>query len=138
MTPSGAGVFLRGMLMGAADIVPGVSGGTMAFITGIYDTLVDSIRAVDLEFLRRVLRFDIAGAWRHINGNFLLLLLLGIFTSIFTLARLISWLLENHPVPLWAKELVKLGKQNRDIEGARHAWEFLSRHRLQTQPQEEQ
>ncbi len=102
MTPSGIGVFLRGMLMGAADIVPGVSGGTMAFITGIYDTLVDSIRAVDLEFLRRVLRLDIAGAWAHINGNFLLVLVLGIFTSILTLARLISWLLEHHPVPLWA------------------------------------
>jgi putative membrane protein len=90
------------MLMGAADIVPGVSGGTMAFITGIYDTLVDSIRAVDLDFLRKVLRFDLPGAWQHVNGNFLLALLLGIFTSIFTLARLISSLLENHPVPLWA------------------------------------
>ena len=100
-TPGPAGVFLRGMLMGAADIVPGVSGGTMAFITGIYDTLVDSIRAVDLEFLRKVLRLDIAGAWQHVNGNFLLALLLGILTSIFTLARLISWVLENHPVPLW-------------------------------------
>ncbi len=100
--PSAAGVFLRGMLMGAADIVPGVSGGTMAFITGIYDTLVDSIRAVDLEFARRVLRLDIAGAWRHVNGNFLLALLSGILTSVFTLARLISYLLENHPVPLWA------------------------------------
>jgi putative membrane protein len=99
---SAAGIFLRGMLMGAADIVPGVSGGTMAFITGIYDELVDSIRAVDLNFLRRVLRLDIAGAWQHVNGNFLLALLAGIFTSIFTLARLISWLLENHPVPLWA------------------------------------
>lgn len=96
------GVFLRGMLMGAADIVPGVSGGTMAFITGIYETLLSSIRSVDLEFLTKVLRLDIAGAWAHINGNFLLALVLGIFTSIFSLARLISWILENHPVPLWA------------------------------------
>ena len=102
MVPSTPGVFLRGMLMGAADIVPGVSGGTVAFITGIYDTLVDSIRAVDLEFMRKVLRFDLAGAWRHINGNFLLALVLGIFTSVLTLARLLSWLLEHHPVPLWA------------------------------------
>ena len=62
------------LLMGAADIVPGVSGGTMAFITGIYDTLVDSIRAVDLEFLSRLLQRDIAGAWQHINGGFLLAL----------------------------------------------------------------
>ncbi|NQX88154.1 MAG: DUF368 domain-containing protein, partial [Halioglobus sp.] len=55
-------IFLRGILMGAADIVPGVSGGTVAFITGIYDTLVDSIRAVDRVFLRRLLHRDIAGA----------------------------------------------------------------------------
>ena len=96
------GVFLRGLLMGAADIVPGVSGGTMAFITGIYDELIDSIRAVDLQFASKVLKLDIAGAWRHVNGNFLLALLLGIATSIFSLARLISWVLENHPVPLWA------------------------------------
>jgi len=96
------GVFLRGVLMGAADIVPGVSGGTIAFITGIYDELLASIRAVDLEFLRRVLRLDIAGAWRHVNGGFLLALVLGIATSIFSLARVISWVLDNHPVPLWA------------------------------------
>ena len=96
------GVFLRGMLMGAADIVPGVSGGTMAFITGIYDELLNSIRSVDLEFARRVLKLDIAGAWQHVNGGFLLALLLGIATSIFSLARGISWLLEHHPVPLWA------------------------------------
>ena len=100
--PSSLGVFLRGVLMGAADIVPGVSGGTMAFITGIYDTLLGSIRAFDLDFLRRLSRLDIAGAWRHVNGGFLLALLLGIGTSIFTLARLISWILEHHPVPLWA------------------------------------
>jgi len=97
-----SGVFLRGMLMGAADIVPGVSGGTVAFITGIYDTLLGSIRAVDLEFLGKLFKLDIRGAWEHINGGFLLALLLGIATSIFSLARLISWVLHNHPVPLWA------------------------------------
>lgn len=96
------GIFVRGLLMGAADIVPGVSGGTIAFITGIYDTLLASIRAVDLTFVALLLKLDIAGAWRHINGSFLLALLLGIGTSIFSLARLVSWLLENHPVPLWA------------------------------------
>jgi putative membrane protein len=96
------GVFLRGMLMGAADIVPGVSGGTIAFITGIYDRLLGSIRAFDLAFLQRLLRLDIKGAWQHVNGGFLLALLLGIATSIFSLARLISWILEHHPVPLWA------------------------------------
>ena len=99
---SPGGVFLRGLLMGAADIVPGVSGGTVAFITGIYDTLIDSIRAVDATFVRRLLKLDIAGAWEHVNGGFLLALLLGIATSIFSLARLISWILVNYPVLLWA------------------------------------
>ncbi|NND66720.1 MAG: DUF368 domain-containing protein, partial [Halioglobus sp.] len=66
---SSLSIFLRGLLMGAADIVPGVSGGTMAFITGIYDTLIGSIRAVDIEFARKVLKLDIKGAWAHINGN---------------------------------------------------------------------
>ena len=99
---SSIGIFLRGMMMGAADIVPGVSGGTIAFITGIYDTLLGSIRAVDLVFLRKLFALDIRGAWEHVNGGFLLALLLGIATSIFSLARLISWVLENHPVPLWA------------------------------------
>ena len=102
MTPSAAGVFLRGLLMGAADIVPGVSGGTMAFITGIYDTLLASIRAFDLTFLRKLFRLDIAGAWAHVNGAFLLALLAGIATSIFSLAQIVSWLLEQYPVPLWA------------------------------------
>ncbi|MEH6586054.1 MAG: DUF368 domain-containing protein [Halioglobus sp.] len=96
------GIFLRGMLMGAADIVPGVSGGTMAFITGIYDTLLGSIRSVDLTFVRLLLKLEIRAAWEHVNGSFLLALLAGIATSILSLARLISWLLENHPVPLWA------------------------------------
>jgi putative membrane protein len=102
MSLSPVGVFLRGLLMGAADIVPGVSGGTMAFITGIYDTLLASIRAFDLTFLRKLFRLDLAGAWYHVNGAFLLALLAGIATSIFSLAQIVSWLLENHPVPLWA------------------------------------
>jgi putative membrane protein len=97
-----AGTFLRGVMMGAADVVPGVSGGTIAFITGIYDTLLESIRAFDLELLRRLCRLDVPGAWQHVNGRFLLALLLGIATSIFSLARGISWVLEHYPVPLWA------------------------------------
>ena len=96
------GVYLRGLMMGAADIVPGVSGGTVAFITGIYDTLLASIRAFDLEFVARLWRLQFRSAWGHVNGRFLLALLAGIATSIFSLARLISWLLDNYPVPLWA------------------------------------
>jgi putative membrane protein len=88
--------------MGAADIVPGVSGGTMAFITGIYDRLLGSIRAFDLQCLRLLWQGRMADAWRHVDGGFLLALLLGIFTSVLSLARLVSWLLAVHPVPLWA------------------------------------
>lgn len=102
MRMSSFGIFLRGLLMGAADIVPGVSGGTVAFITGIYDRLLGSIKSVDLAFARRVLRGDIAGAWQQIDGSFLLALVAGIGTSVLTLARVISWLLEQYPVPLWA------------------------------------
>ncbi|MFT5710122.1 MAG: putative membrane protein [Halioglobus sp.] len=88
--------------MGAADIVPGVSGGTIAFITGIYDRLLDSIRSFDMECLKRLLRGDFKGIWQHVDGGFLLALLLGIATSILTLARVIFWLLTNYPVQLWA------------------------------------
>ena len=100
MTP--LGVYLRGVLMGAADIVPGVSGGTMAFITGIYDRLLDSIRSFDLRCLRLLWQRRFRAAWGHVDGGFLLALVLGIFTSILSLARLLSWLLAEYPVPLWA------------------------------------
>ncbi len=96
------GVFLRGMMMGAADIVPGVSGGTIAFITGIYDRLLGSIRSFDVQALRLLGKGELAALWRHVDGAFLLALLAGIATSIFSLARLIGWLLDHHPVPLWA------------------------------------
>lgn len=99
MTP--LSIFARGMAMGAADIVPGVSGGTIAFITGIYPTLLNSLTSFDITAVKLVLRGDIAGAWQHVNGGFLLALLLGIATSLASLARLISWLLHTYPEPLW-------------------------------------
>lgn len=96
------GIFFRGLIMGAADIVPGVSGGTVAFITGIYSRLLGSIRSFDMGCLKLVFRGEIKKAWLHVDGSFLLALVLGIATSVLTLARLVSWLLEQHPVPLWA------------------------------------
>ncbi|MFT6892348.1 MAG: putative membrane protein, partial [Halioglobus sp.] len=99
---SSFGIFLRGLMMGAADIVPGVSGGTVAFITGIYSRLLGSIRAFDLQCLKLVFQRDVKKAWQHVDGSFLTALLLGIATSILTLARLVSWLLEQYPMPLWA------------------------------------
>lgn len=95
-------VFLRGLAMGAADIVPGVSGGTVALITGIYPRLLHSLRSFDIEFLRLIFSADVKAAWRHVDGNFLAALLTGIVTSIFSLAQLLSWLLAQYPQPLWA------------------------------------
>ncbi len=88
--------------MGAADVVPGVSGGTIAFITGIYDTLLESIRRVNPNLLKVIKESGIRGGFQHINGGFLIALFGGIFFSILTLAKLISWLLATHPIPLWS------------------------------------
>ncbi|GAB3653455.1 DUF368 domain-containing protein [Echinicola sediminis] len=94
--------YLKGMGMGAADIVPGVSGGTIALITGIYETLLDSIKSFDLKALQLLSRFQLKDLWKHVNASFLLTLLLGIFTSIFTLSKLITYLMDEHPIPLWS------------------------------------
>ncbi len=88
--------------MGAADVVPGVSGGTIAFITGIYDTLLESIRRINPNVIGIWKREGFKAAFNHINGRFLLALFAGVFTSIATLAKLISWLLVTHPIPLWS------------------------------------
>ncbi|MEG3219264.1 DUF368 domain-containing protein [Vibrio gigantis] len=94
--------FFKGMAMGAADVVPGVSGGTIAFITGIYDTLLESIRRINPSVLGLWKREGFKAAFGHINGLFLISLFAGVFTSIATFAKLISWLLVTHPVPLWS------------------------------------
>ncbi|BAX55527.1 hypothetical protein PDPUS_2_00941 [Photobacterium damselae subsp. piscicida] len=88
--------------MGAADVVPGVSGGTIAFITGIYDTLLESIRRINPKLITVLKEKGIKGAFEHINGTFLIALFAGILTSIFTLARFITWMLHTHPIPLWS------------------------------------
>ena len=95
-------IVLRGMLMGAADIVPGVSGGTIAFITGIYARLIAAISAFDLALLRRLRHGDWRGAWYTVDAAFLLALVAGIGISVFTLARVITHLLETQPLPLWS------------------------------------
>lgn len=95
-------LFLKGIAMGAADVVPGVSGGTIAFITGIYEELIESINKVNLEALQILRKEGFAKAWNYINGWFFLPLFLGIGVSIASLAKGISWLLENEPVLLWS------------------------------------
>lgn len=87
--------------MGVADVIPGVSGGTVALITGIYDDLVASLAAVDARLLGSLFRGRFGEVWRLINGGFLLPLGAGIAAAIFSLARLITYLLSNHPVPVW-------------------------------------
>ncbi len=93
---------LKGMGMGAADVVPGVSGGTIAFITGIYEELIDSIKSVNLKTLKLLLTGKLASFWKAVNGNFLAALLLGIAISIFSLAKGLGYLLHNYPLLVWS------------------------------------
>ncbi len=95
-------ISLKGLAMGAADVVPGVSGGTIAFISGIYEELLESINAVNFNALKILRSEDFKAMWKSINGNFLLSLVLGIGLSIVSFARLIRWLLENEPILVWS------------------------------------
>ncbi len=88
--------------MGAADVVPGVSGGTIAFVSGIYEELIQSINKINFNALKILKNEGIAAAWRSVNGNFLLALLAGIFISVVSLAKIIRQLLETQPVLLWS------------------------------------
>ena len=95
-------LFLKGVAMGAADVVPGVSGGTIAFISGIYEELLSSISSVNFKTLQLLKKEGIKAAWNSINGNFLITLLSGIAISIVTLAKGISFLLDTQPILLWS------------------------------------
>ena len=95
-------LLLKGCAMGMADVVPGVSGGTIAFISGIYEELIGSIRSIDATALRLLLRLRFAEFWPRINGGFLLAVAAGIGISIFSLARLMTLLLESYPIPTWS------------------------------------
>jgi putative membrane protein len=95
-------LYLKGIAMGCADVVPGVSGGTIAFITGIYTRLLDAIKAVDLDALNTLFKKGIKAAWQQVDGSFLVTLLAGILTAIATLAKVIGYLMETYPIFLWA------------------------------------
>ncbi|MDI6769955.1 MAG: DUF368 domain-containing protein [Anaerolineales bacterium] len=92
----------RGFCMGAADVVPGVSGGTVAFILGIYEDLINAIHAVNLDFIRRLVTLRWRAAFEHFPWRFLLTLGLGIGAAIFTLAEGLNWALRHHPALVWA------------------------------------
>ena len=97
-----AGVFARGLAMGAADIVPGVSGGTIALITGIYERLLSAVVSADSDALAMALSGRWNALWHRIDGGFLSILLLGILTAIFSMASGIHWLLTHYLQLLWS------------------------------------
>jgi len=92
----------KGMAMGAADVVPGVSGGTIAFISGVYEELIATLNSINLNSLKTLKLQGVSATWKKINGNFLLALFGGILLSILSLSKLVAWLLHEEPVLLWA------------------------------------
>ncbi|SNT16806.1 putative membrane protein [Ekhidna lutea] len=97
-----AKLVLKGAAMGCADLIPGVSGGTIALITGIYEELINSIKSFDLTAAQLAFKLKFKDLWDHVNGQFLVQVFAGIFMSIFLLSRGISYLLDNHPILLWS------------------------------------
>ena len=95
-------ISLKGMAMGAADVVPGVSGGTIAFISGIYEELLNSISSFNLSLFSVLKNEGFKKVWKMVNGRFLLALFIGICISVLSLAKLIENLLENHPILIWS------------------------------------
>lgn len=95
-------VAVKGACMGAADVIPGVSGGTIAFITGIYDQLIESINSINGTALKLFFSGKLKEFWKHINGSFLVSLFCGILVSVLSLAGLMQYLLEHHPIQTWA------------------------------------
>jgi len=93
---------LKGMAMGAADVVPGVSGGTIAFISGIYEELINSIKSIDHISVKVLFKEGIPAFLKHINARFLITLLVGIGISVVSLVRVIHYLLDNHPILIWS------------------------------------
>ncbi|MDA9057165.1 DUF368 domain-containing protein [Flavobacteriaceae bacterium] len=111
-------ISLKGMAMGAADVVPGVSGGTIAFISGIYEELICTLNNINFSLLKHLKTEGLKSTWKKANGPFLLALLSGVFVSIVSLAKGVEWLLEHHPILLWAfffglvlASIVYVGKQ---------------------------
>ena len=94
-------LYFKGVAMGAADIVPGVSGGTIALISGIYEELIFTLKNINLSLLKTLFKDGFKVFWKSLNGNFLSVLLLGIASSVILLAQVIVFLLENHEFKIW-------------------------------------
>ena len=95
-------VFFKGITMGIADLIPGVSGGTIAFITGIYYELINTINSITLSKFRVLLKFEFSDFWKSINGNFIFPLTFGILSGILMFSSIISFLLTNYSVQVWS------------------------------------
>ncbi|MCB1192254.1 MAG: DUF368 domain-containing protein [Leptospiraceae bacterium] len=95
-------LFVKGICMGSADIIPGVSGGTIALIVGIYEKLIDAIQSVNTEAIFSAIKLNLKNTLQIVHIRFLLSLLLGIATAILSLTHLIHYLLDNHPVHIWS------------------------------------
>ena len=111
-------ILLKGMAMGAADVVPGVSGGTIAFISGIYEELIGTLNNINFSLLKHLKTDGLKSTWKKANGPFLLALLSGVFVSIVSLVKGVEWVLEHHPILLWSfffglilASIVYIGKQ---------------------------
>ncbi len=111
-------LYIKGLCMGSADVIPGVSGGTIALITGIYEQLIAALKSLDFKVVQRLLVLDIKGMLAEIHVRFLASLLLGILTAILSLARLMNYLLVFQPVSTWsfffgliAASILVMGKQ---------------------------
>ena len=92
---------LKGAAMGVAEVIPGVSGGTIAFISGIYEDLLNSIKAFDIELIRLLFKGDLKKIWEKVNGWFLLSLMSGMAAGIVIGIFVITWMMKNYPEPLW-------------------------------------
>ncbi len=95
-------LFFKGVAMGAANVIPGVSGGTIAFITNIYEKLIFSLRSFDVKALRLLMQFEFRSFARHVNLGFLFVLFSGVFLSIITLGKILKFLFEHYPIYVWA------------------------------------
>ena len=111
-------ISLKGLAMGAADVVPGVSGGTIAFISGIYEELIGTLNNINFSLLKHLKTQGLKSTWKKANGSFLVALLTGVFVSIVSLAKGVEWVLEHHPILLWSfffglilASIIYVGKQ---------------------------
>ncbi len=125
-------LYLKGVVMGMADLIPGVSGGTIAFITGIYDDLLTAISKVNGQFLKKLFSKNYKIALEESSAKFLIILLSGVATSIIAFARLMHYMMEHHAVPTWAlffglilASITVLAKNVKKIFGKNLIWIIL-------------